>query len=212
MVVAVPPRATLLSASIAAIKIPAAAPPNITAQTHHAAPPCASSSSSSALPAAFTDWPVESFTCPPLVLTLTMADAPRTMILPDERSPLIALSSKVTVNVVFGASSTTPTLPRFITAPELAEVAIMLEENIVRPLRAASPLTVTDAASPLLAFPVIVSSPAIRSDAASATIEYVAKTAIIQHIECALRIQSLQFIVLLLYRLQCQVMSRKSNL
>src|SRR5688572_9513265 len=87
-----------------------------------------------------------------------------------------------------------------MTAPVLSEVVIVLPEKTERPLRAASPLTKTNGASPLTFLPETVSSPAALPGPANATIEYVASTATHKHIESALRIHSLLFISLLLYR------------
>src|SRR5204862_85142 len=83
-------------------------------------------------------------TSPVTVVTLTFCAAFSTLTLPVQRLPLIAELSNERANVVFGPSSMRPALPRFRIAPAPSCVAIVLEENIVRPLLATSPFTVTE--------------------------------------------------------------------
>src|SRR5436190_16098027 len=142
---------------------------------------------------------------PASVLTPTASAALRTETLPAARSPLIDLLSNETENVVFGASSILPALPRLMIAPAPSGVEIVLDEKIVRPLFAGSPFTVTAAA---VVFPVITISPAALPSLAKATIEYVARIATVKDIVIALWIHTLLFIVLPCNRSYFQIISK----
>jgi hypothetical protein len=127
---------------------------------------------------------------PPSVLMLTFSLALKTVTRPLAKSPLMLFSLKDKDKVVFGASSILPIFPKLMTALAFSGVTIVLDEKTERPLCAASLLILTKGVCPLTLFPLTKSSPAILSEFAKVTIEYVAIKATTKHIESALRIHS----------------------
>ena len=184
-VVVVPDPNLVVLSRDAAQTIPATAPPKIRAYTSQSWSPVFAAAGLDVVPEAEVAVSPELrlTTSPDNVLTFTLWAALRIEILPDVRSPLIAELSNERANVVLGASSILPALPRLMIAPAPSEVEIVLEEKIVLPLCTASPFTVTTDVS---FEPLTTISPEARPSAAKAIIEHVATNATNRHIVSAL--------------------------